>query len=269
MTEFPECFYPCPPWGIRGLCEGFSVLLFWSSLLFDIQNYFFLKKSLFGPSPFLRCECKAISFACMVTYTLLLSICYWFYWTSLMAIRWRAYSATLTTFFLLFFREEGIQIPLKAGHHHSPAKRHLNGVLLANRWRPNIECLLGSFENFENFRGSGQVLLRNPIFLWFFRGDPAPCPPPPASGSAHSPHQLKYFFRVGPTLIKTLWICAWGEFQKVRLKNLQSKQSCMTSIFAFLNWTSENAFFYEFDRKEMSGLAINDTIATIGHIWMS
>ena len=29
---------------------------------------------------------------------------------------------------------------------------------------------IGSFENFENFRGSGPVLLRNPIFLWFFRG---------------------------------------------------------------------------------------------------
>ena len=36
------------------------------------------------------------------------------------------------------------------------------------------------------FRGSGPVLLRNPIFLWFFRGgSEPPAPPPPASWSAH------------------------------------------------------------------------------------
>ena len=45
-----------------------------------------------------------------------------------------------------------------------PVKCHLNGVSLACRWWPNIECWRGSF---VNFRGSGQVLLRN---LVFFRG---------------------------------------------------------------------------------------------------
>ena len=48
-----------------------------------------------------------------------------------------------------------------------PAKRHWNGVSLAYRWWPNIECWLGSF---VIFRGSGPVLLRNPIVLWFFSG---------------------------------------------------------------------------------------------------
>ena len=47
------------------------------------------------------------------------------------------------------------------------AKRHLNGVSLACRWWPNIECWLGSY---VIFRGSRPVLLRNPIFLWIFRG---------------------------------------------------------------------------------------------------
>ena len=48
-----------------------------------------------------------------------------------------------------------------------PAKRHLNGVSLACRWWPNIECWL---EWFVIFRGSGPILLRNPLFWWIFRG---------------------------------------------------------------------------------------------------
>ena len=43
----------------------------------------------------------------------------------------------------------------------------LNGVSLACRWWPKIKCWLGSF---VIFRGSGPVLQRNPIFLWFFSG---------------------------------------------------------------------------------------------------
>ena len=48
-----------------------------------------------------------------------------------------------------------------------PAKRHLNGVSLACWWWPNIESW---FSSLVIFRGSGPVLLWNPIFLWFFRG---------------------------------------------------------------------------------------------------
>ena len=57
--------------------------------------------------------------------------------------------------------------------------------LLACQW-PTIECWLGSF---VSFRGSGSILLGNPIFLWFFRGGGGgvriPCTP---SGSAHGMH---------------------------------------------------------------------------------
>ena len=52
-----------------------------------------------------------------------------------------------------------IQIPLLVGHQ-----------------RPNIECWIGSF---VLLRGSGPVLLRNPIFLLFSRGVRTP------SGSVH------------------------------------------------------------------------------------
>ena len=55
-----------------------------------------------------------------------------------------------------------------------------NGVSLAGRWWPNIGCWLGSF---VIFRRSGPVLLRNTIFLWFFRGSQ---PPVLSSGSAHA-----------------------------------------------------------------------------------
>ena len=48
-----------------------------------------------------------------------------------------------------------------------PAKRHLYGVSLAGRWWPNIECWHGSF---VIFRGSGPVLLSNPIFFDFSGG---------------------------------------------------------------------------------------------------
>ena len=73
----------------------------------------------------------------------------------------------LTTVFFFFFKEERIQISLKAGHHRPASETPLNGVSLACRWWPNVECWLGSF---ENSWGSGPVLLRNSIFLWFFGG---------------------------------------------------------------------------------------------------
>ena len=46
-------------------------------------------------------------------------------------------------FFLM--REERIKIALKEGHHRPAGERHLNGVSLAGRRWPNIECWLGSF----------------------------------------------------------------------------------------------------------------------------
>ena len=80
---------------------------------------------------------------------------------------------TLTAFFYFFFLDdEGWVDP-------SSTISHLNGISLVGRWWPNIECWLGSF---VIFRGSGPVLLRNHIFLWFFMGSGPLCP---TSGSAH------------------------------------------------------------------------------------
>ena len=73
----------------------------------------------------------------------------------------------LCQFFPFFFKGERIQISLKAGHHRPASEAPSNGVSLACRWWPNVECWLGSF---ENFRGSGSVLLRKSTFVWFSRG---------------------------------------------------------------------------------------------------
>ena len=66
-----------------------------------------------------------------------------------------------------------IKTPPSAGHHRPAAKRHLNGVSLACRRWPYIECWLSSF---VILRGSGPVLLRNPIFF-IFQGGPDPLSP--------------------------------------------------------------------------------------------
>ena len=60
-------------------------------------------------------------------------------------------------------------------------KRHLNGVSLAGRQRPNIIYIECSLERFVIFRGSGPVLLRNPIFFVIFEGGGGCGPPAPSS----------------------------------------------------------------------------------------
>ena len=72
-------------------------------------------------------------------------------------------------------RGERIQlhVPLKAGHHRPASetpfkKRHSNGVSLAGRYWPNIECWLVIFQGIRTSNAN-----RNPIFLsvcFFFRG---------------------------------------------------------------------------------------------------
>ena len=77
---------------------------------------------------------------------------------------------------------------------------------MAFRW-PNVECCIVSF---ENYRGSGPVLLRNSTFLRFFRGGGPDHLSP--SGSAHGTgqciHLLRYtenpFYRAHRLLYDTL-----------------------------------------------------------------
>ena len=83
-------------------------------------------------------------------------------------------------FFLFFWVMSGSKYYLFRAIIGPPAKRHLNGVSLAGRWWPNIECWIGSL---VILRGSGPVLLRIPIFLYFPGGSGPPVPA--LSGSAH------------------------------------------------------------------------------------
>ena len=65
---------------------------------------------------------------------------------------------------------------------------------MAFRWRAdNGPILNASLVALLFFRGSGPVLLRNPIFLWFSRESSDPLPPPP-SGSAHAGLLTAYWY---------------------------------------------------------------------------
>ena len=64
--------------------------------------------------------------------------------------------------------DEGREDPNAFKSYHWPASER------PFKWWPYIECWLDSFEIFQGIR---PILLRNPIFLWFFRGVRSPCPP--------------------------------------------------------------------------------------------
>ena len=72
-------------------------------------------------------------------------------------------------------RGEGIQIPLKAGHHHPASETPFKWHSLAGRCRPNIECWLDSFVNLQGIRAS---IAKRPYSFVIFQD------PLPPSGSA-------------------------------------------------------------------------------------
>ena len=80
----------------------------------------------------------------------------------------------LTTFFSLIW-EELSKYHYKRAIFGPPAKRHLNGVLLACRLWPKIESCLDSF---TILRGSEPVLLKN-LYIFYFRGGGSGPPVPP------------------------------------------------------------------------------------------
>ena len=79
----------------------------------------------------------------------------------------------------VFLVDKGIEDPNILQIIRPPAKRLLNGVLLAGRWWPNIECWLDSFVIFQRIRNS--IAKKPYIFFLFFRVTPCrrPKPPPP------------------------------------------------------------------------------------------
>ena len=99
-------------------------------------------------------------------------------------------------FFLLFFlRERGSK------YHKSGIETPLNDVSLACRWWSNVECWLGSF---ENFRVSGPVLLRNSIFFVIFQvGVGRSGPPVPSLDPRMGPDYV-YTYRTHRLLYDTL-----------------------------------------------------------------
>ena len=81
---------------------------------------------------------------------------------------------TLTTFFLMM-GERVSKCHYKRDIIGPPAKRHLNGVSLAGRWWPSIECWPGSFVILRGIRTS---IAKKPFIFVIFSGGPDPSPPP-------------------------------------------------------------------------------------------
>ena len=94
---------------------------------------------------------------------------------------------TLTTFFLVVEEREDPNTTISVQAIISmPAKCHLNGVLLACQWWPNIESWLGSFVIFQGFWTSTAKKPYYTCILWFFMG-----------GGRFRP-------------LAPLWICSWA-----------------------------------------------------------
>ena len=135
-------------------------------------------------------------------------------------------------FFFLFYGER-IQISLKAGHHRPASETPFNGVSLACRWWPNVECWLGCS---ENFRGFHLVLLRGP--------DPLP------------PLWIRAWDRTMYTLIEIYWksilSCA-SAFVRHFAYFLSHAQIFKLTKHSFLNsirvWSGSKPFFANVNRE--------------------
>ena len=82
----------------------------------------------------------------------------------------------------VFLEGERIQIPLKAGQYRPASETPFKWRLAGGSMMAQHSILNARLKDLLFFRGSGPVLLRNPIFLSFSRGSG---PPVPASGSSH------------------------------------------------------------------------------------
>ena len=131
------------------------------------------------------------------------------------------------------FCQRGPKCHLKLTTIGLSAKRLWNGVLLACQW-PTIECWLGSF---VIFRGSGSILLGNPIFCDFSEG-PDPLSP---SGFAHGMHLKEGTCRKCSVIIG----------RKVGL-DYNSWYACL-SLIRHIGRSSGFKLFANFDRQVVKG----------------
>ena len=119
-----------------------------------------------------------------------------------------------------------------------PAKRHLNGVSLAGlRWpnnRPNIECWLGSFVNFQ---GIWTSIAKKPYIFVIFQGVQTHCPPPPppSSGTAHGQYKnKKYYICIIILALVTILFSGSKPFGQFLVENFIRK----SSVKLFKIWSS-------------------------------
>ena len=97
-----------------------------------------------------------------------------------------------------------------------PAKRHLNGVSLADRWLPNIKCWLGSFVIIQGIRTS---IARKPYIFCDFSRETGPHAPPPlwTRLCAGTDHALEKLLKGGP------YSPLWNTLMTKKEKNKKEK----------------------------------------------
>ena len=141
--------------------------------------------------------------------------------------------------FFLLMRGEGIQIPIKAGHHR-PASE------VKRRWRGDDGLTLNAgLEALWSFsRGSGLVLLKKTITLWFFRVVQTPCLPldPRMLMKCHYTHTnfwhqaficgsavveclTRYREAAGSSFTNVIALCPWARHMKPSLVLVQPRKT--------------------------------------------
>ena len=112
---------------------------------------------------------------------------------------------------------------------------------MGGRW-PNIECWLGSFVIFQRIQTI--ILLRNPIFLWFFRGGGWSGPPVLPSGSTHGHH--------GKGILQHAFV-TWNINRVICQNIIWNIKPWFFYLVGSKFWKCPNALLWE-DKKDMTHL---------------
>ena len=152
--------------------------------------------------------------------------------------------SNVVVFFNVFYEGWEDRMPVIIG---SPAKHHLNGVLLVYWWWPNIGCWLGSFMIYQ---GICTRIEKNPIFLWFFKGGPDP-PVPPLD--PHMSSMMRYHLQ------------DFSMSEHLQVINLLHISLSQRNFYVTLKWTI--IIFIQILTLLFQGMMPHNSHISLGMIW--